>query len=88
MQMMGFRDMQYRHSFDSYSWLRNDSSLSSVWVSGFPSKDSASTEMFCPRCKAMSVRCGLIKLCRPFSVSFPLEQATVSRNRHSFSVGI
>ena len=31
MKMMGFRDMQYRHSFGSYSWLRNDSSLSSVW---------------------------------------------------------
>ena len=31
MKMMGFRDMQYRHSFRSYSWSRNDGSLSSVW---------------------------------------------------------
>ena len=29
MKMMGFRCRQYRHSPDSYSWLRNDSNLSS-----------------------------------------------------------
>ena len=27
--------MQYRHSFGSYSWLRNDSSLSSVELLAF-----------------------------------------------------
>ena len=88
MKMMGFRDMQYRHSFGSYSWLRNDSSWSSVW--GF----WLSVKRFRLNRDVLSKVQGNVgevrsdkKLCRLFSVNFPLEQATVSRNRHSFSVG-